>query len=51
MITVETLAFDVEILQVRIIDKGLFLVYMNSFYDWLILTIKVSNQAIENYLL
>ena len=51
MITVETPAFDVETLEVRIVDKGLFPVYMNSFYDWLILTIKVSNQAIENYLL
>ena len=47
MITVKTLAFDVETMEVRIIDDG----YVNSLDDWLILTIKVNNQAIENYLL
>ena len=40
MITVETLALDVETLEVRIFHEGLFLVYMNSFDDCLNLTIK-----------
>ena len=42
MITVETLALHVETREVRIIDEGLFPVYMNSLGDCLILTIKVN---------
>ena len=43
VITVETLAFNVEIRQVRIIDKALFYIYMNSLDEWLILTIEFNN--------
>ena len=38
-------------MEVRIIDEKLFSVYMNGLDDWLILTIKVNNQSIENNLL
>ena len=38
-------------MEVRIIYEKLFSVYMNSLDDWLILTIKVNNQSIENNLL
>ena len=54
VVTTKTLAFDVETLEVRIIDEGLFPISMNSLDDWLIVTIKlikVNNQVIENYLL
>ena len=42
VITVETLALDVETPEVRIIGEGLFLVYMNSLDDCLNLTINVN---------
>ena len=51
MVTAKTLAFDAETMEVRIIYEKLFSVYMNSLDDWLILTIKVNNQSIENNLL
>ena len=51
MVTAKTLAFDAETMEVRIIYEKLFSVYMNSLDDWLILTIKVNSQSIENNLL
>ena len=51
MVTAKTLAFDAETMEVRIIYEKLFSVYINSLDDWLILTIKVNNQSIENNLL
>ena len=47
MVIVNTLAFDVETLEVRIIDEGLVDTYMKSINDWVFFKIKVSNQAIE----
>ena len=42
VITVETLALGVEILEVKIIDERLFPVYMNSLEECFIVTIKVN---------
>ena len=42
VITVETLALDVEILEVKIIDERLFPVYTNSLEECFIVTIKVN---------
>ena len=38
VVTVKTQAFDVETLEVRIIDKD---IYINIFHDWFGLTIKI----------
>ena len=46
MITMKTLAFDVETLEVGMNDEGLFPVHMNSFDNWLVL-LNTSQQTIE----